>query len=301
MKNNFLSLFFLISSAVFLSSCVSVQNGQKVSEDASQKSYTIIDKRLMKSDGVKKIYVYSVGAKVVAEETVDTYGNVVRFEGEIPSGTVRQYNSKNEVISEKYYEVPRKEPEKRTYEDRKYFEDGGIASIKTYTDGILDGLSVEYYEDGNKKIESNYKDGLLNGDYTKYRDTGKIEYSCQYQDGHLNGEYKEYYDTGVIKKEQEYLNDKKEGESKEYFETGILKYKYNYSQDVLEGESEIYYEDGSIERKEIYKNGKLHGDVRIYSNNNSQHPMYIDTYYNGRKAVRRAYSNKGTLIFKETY
>lgn len=309
MKIKILSLFLILSSLVLLSSCVSVRNKQDSSEQQSQtvtekvpeKSYVIIDKKLIKSDNNKKLYVYIVGTKVVAEETVDRKGNVVRLKGEIPAGTVRLYNLNDEVISEKYYDSPRREAENKTYEDRTYFEDGGISSIKTYTDGVLNGLSVEYYADGNKKTEANYKDGQLNGDYTKYRETGKIEYSSQYQDGLLNGEYKEYFETGTIKKEEEYLNDKKEGECKEYFETGILKHKYNYSQDILEGQSEIYYEDGSIKRKEIYKNGKLHGDVKIYSNNNSQYPMYIDTYYNGRKAARRAYSNKGAMIFKETY
>lgn len=309
MRKIFSFFILFISLTVLFSSCVSAQkqassedkNSEKTEEKEPEKSYVIIDKKLMKSEGNKKLYIYIVGTKVVAEETVDGQGNVVRLKGEIPAGTVRLYNLKDEVISEKYYAYPRKEAENKTYEDRTYFDDGGLASIKTYTDGVLDGLSVEYYEDGNKKIESNYKNGELNGDYTKYAETGKIEYSCQYLDGHLSGEYKKYFDTGVIEKEEEYLNDKKEGECKEYFSTGVLKKRYNYSQDILEGEAEIYYEDGSIERREVYKNGKLHGDVKIYSNNNSQYPIYIDTYYNGRKAVRRAYSNKGTLIFKEEY
>ncbi len=300
----------LFLTVALLSSCVSAQKEQSVSEERTEqsvadetqeKSYTIIEKRLMKSDGVKKIYVYTVGTKVVAEETVDMSGNVVKFEGEIPSGTVRQYNSKNELISETYYDSSRKKETSKTYEDRTYFADGGIATIKTYTEDILDGPSIEFYEDGNKKIQANYSNGRLDGDYIKYGETGKIEYSSQFSDGHLSGEHKEYYEDGVLKKEEEYLNDKKEGICKEYFETGILKQQYNYAQDILEGEAEIYYEDGSIKRKEIYKNGKLHGDVRIYSNNNSQYPIYIDTYYNGKIAVRRAYSNKGVQIFKQTY
>ncbi len=312
MKN--LLALILLFVVVGFSSCVTAQKEQSVTEQADQEqvknsadesapkiSYIIIEKRLVRSDSNKKIYVYTVGPKVVAEETCDMQGNVVKLEGEIPSGTVRQYNLNNEIISEKYYDASRVAQEKKSYEDRTYFDNGALASIKTYTEGVLDGPLTEFYEDGNKKIQANYKNGVLDGDYTKYGESGKIELFCQYLDGHLNGQYKEYFENGNVKKEQEYLNDKKEGECNEYFETGILKQKYNYAQDVLEGEVEIYYEDGSIKKTEKYKNNKLNGDVKIYSNNNSSNPIYIDNYVNGKKVSRTAYSNNGKKLFKETY
>ena len=62
-----------------------------------------------------------------------------------------------------------------------------------------------------------------------------------------------------------------------------------------------YYEDGSINRIEKYKNNKLNGDTKIYSNNNSEIPLYIDTYVNGKKKVRKAFSSKGEQIFKIQY
>jgi antitoxin component YwqK of YwqJK toxin-antitoxin module len=69
----------------------------------------------------------------------------------------------------------------------------------------------------------------------------------------------------------------------------------------LQGDSKIYYEDGSINKIEKYKNNKLDGDTKIYSNNNSEIPMYIDTYVNGKKVMRRAFSGKGDQIFKIRY
>jgi antitoxin component YwqK of YwqJK toxin-antitoxin module len=63
----------------------------------------------------------------------------------------------------------------------------------------------------------------------------------------------------------------------------------------------IYYEDGCINKIEKYKNNKLNGDTKIYSNNNSEIPLYIDTYVNGKKTMRRAFSSKGIQIFKVKY
>ena len=93
----------------------------------------------------------------------------------------------------------------------------------------------------------------------------------------------------------------KEGFSKEYSADGILKEQYNYSQDMLEGDSHIYYEDGSINEIRKYKNNKLNGDTKIYSNNNSEIPLYVDTYVNGKKVSRRAFSSNGKQIFRINY
>ena len=93
----------------------------------------------------------------------------------------------------------------------------------------------------------------------------------------------------------------KEGEYKEYFPNGSIKVQYNYSKGKLEGDSKIYYEDGNINRIEKYKNNKLNGDTKIFSGNNSQFPMYVDTYSDGKKILRKTYSGKGELIFQMEY
>ena len=80
-----------------------------------------------------------------------------------------------------------------------------------------------------------------------------------------------------------------------------MKHEYNYSQDKLEGDSKIYYEDGSIYTIEKYKNNKLDGDTKVYSFNNSNIPMYVYTYKNGKKVFERAYSAKGELLYKKKY
>ncbi|MFA7675649.1 MAG: hypothetical protein WCY38_06240, partial [Endomicrobiia bacterium] len=106
---------------------------------------------------------------------------------------------------------------------------------------------------------------------------------------------------GAPRIEIEYYRGKKEGYSKEYHPNGTLKYQYNYSQGLMQGDSKIYYEDGSINKIEKYKDNKLNGDTKIYSNNNSEIPMYVDTYANGKKIMRRAFSGKGEQIFKIRY
>jgi antitoxin component YwqK of YwqJK toxin-antitoxin module len=97
------------------------------------------------------------------------------------------------------------------------------------------------------------------------------------------------------------MNGKKEGYKREYDAAGILLADYNYTMDNLEGQTKKYYEDGSIQMIANYSNNKQEGETKIFSNNNSDNPIYIDIYKNGKKIKRKAYSSKGKLIFTLDY
>ncbi len=304
MKNILLFLTTLTFCSFFVCSCSS-KNGKISSLEATENGDQIAVKDILftekkvsaSSDGKPTEYQYVFKGKVIATETLNEKGEVVSVKGEIPNGLIKEYNIEGKLVAENNYNAGKLEGVNKTF----YSDGTTVATVKNYKNGLLEGKVFEYYENGNKKQEANYKNGLLNGILKKYSMAETLLSSANYIDGKLDGLYKEFYVTGTPKKEIEYYNGLKEGFSKEYFSNGTLKAQYNYSQDKLEGDSMIYYEDGCINKIEKYKNNKLNGDTKIYSNNNSEIPLYIDTYVNGKKTMRRAFSSKGIQIFKVKY
>lgn len=274
----------------------SMQIKEKGDQIATEPS-VFIEKRLLSVSNGKPIeYEYVLNSEVIAKELLNEKGEVVSFTGEIPNGSVKEYDMENKLTGEMNYNAGKIEGVTKTF-----YPSGNVETVKNYRNGKLEGVCKEFYDNGQEKQLSNYKDGLLDGKVKKYSSSGTLLSSAEYSGGELNGIYKEYYVTGMTKIETEYFNGKKEGESKEYFSNGSIKNQYNYSQDKLEGESKIYYEDGSINKIEKYKDNKLNGDTKIFSSNNPEFPMYVDTFVNGKKTLRKAYSGKGELIFQMKY
>ena len=300
MKNISSLLFFLFFCVVFMSSCSSTKTIEKTEngEQIANKEVVFTEKRpVVSKDGKITEYKFILKNKVVATETLNEKGEVVSVKGEIPNGLIKQYSVDDKLMFENNYNNGKLEGVIKTY-----FPDGKtVSTVKNYKNGVLEGKCFVYYENGHKKSESNYKNGILNGTVKKYSMAETLLSSKQYSNGKLEGLCKEFFVTGKPKKETEYYNGLKEGYSKEYYSNGTLKHEYNYSQDKLEGDSKIYYEDGSIQTIEKYKDNKLNGDTLIYSNNNSEVPLYVDTYVNGKKVSRRAFSGTGKQIFKINY
>ena len=304
MKNILSFLTILFFCGLLFSACSS-KNGKVSSLQATEKgdqvaqeNVVFTEKKVITSaEGKPTEYQYIFKNKVIAKEILNEKGEIVSVEGEIPNGLIKEYNVEGKLVSEKNYNAGKLEGVNKTF----YSDETTVATVKNYKNGVLEGKVFEYYENGNKKLEANYKNGLLNGTLKKYSTAETLLSSANYVDGKLDGLYKEFFVTGKPKKEIEYYNGLKEGYSKEYFSNGTLKYQYNYSQDKLEGDSQIYYEDGSINEIRKYQNNKLNGETKIYSNNNSEIPLYIDTYVNDKKVLRRAFSSNGRQIFKIKY
>ncbi len=84
-----------------------------------------------------------------------------------------------------------------------------------------------------------------------------------------------YYKSGELEAEGNYKNDKLEGVFKGYYKSGELKLEANYINDKREGLERMYYESGGYQ--------------------------YIDTYKNGKKINRKAYTKGGKLKFDKDY
>ena len=300
MKNIYLFSIVFFICVLFFCSCSSTKSIQatEAGDQVAKDEVIFTEKKVANSvDGKPTEYHYILKNKVIAKEFLNEKGEVISVKGELPNGLIKQYDIDGKLISENNYNAGKLEGVNKTF----YSDGKTVATVKNYKNGVLEGKVFEYCENGNKKIESNYKNGILNGVLKKYSTSGTLLSSAHYAEGKLDGLYKEYFVTGKPKKEIEYYNGLKEGFCKEYSSEGLLKSEYNYSQDKLEGDSKIYYEDGSINEIQKYQNNKLNGDTRIYSNNNSEIPLYVDTYVNGKKILRRAFSSTGQQIFKIKY
>ncbi|MDR2426295.1 MAG: toxin-antitoxin system YwqK family antitoxin [Endomicrobium sp.] len=299
----FVSLI-ICSICILLSSCVSVDQsgfGKLEPDDQIASETPVISAKKVElgryDDGTSKGYKYisEDGSVTFAEELIDEKGNRI-IEGRIPDGLIVQYYDEGNIAAELNYNAGRLEGVVK-----EYFPDGIVSSVKNYKSGELNGPVKEYYPNGKIKEDFVYINGLLNGALRKYSDTGTILSRAEYQDGELNGTYKEFFVNSKVKIEIEYMNNKKEGYQREFDPSGILLAEYNYTMNKLEGQSKKYYEDGSIQMIANYVNNIQEGETKIFSNNNSDHPIYIDIYKNGKKIKRKAYSSQGKLIFTFDY
>ncbi|MBR3654218.1 MAG: hypothetical protein IKN62_02145 [Elusimicrobia bacterium] len=176
--NLFLTTLFICSVVMF--SCSSAQK-EKVSsmeateegDEVAQEQVIFTSKKVTKSDIKTVTYAYVLEGQTVATEIVDTKGEVIFFQGEIPNGLIKEYDAKNNIVSEMNYNAGKLEGVTKTF-----YPDGQVASVKNYRNGILEGKVIEYYENGNKKLDSNYKDGILNGAVKKYSMSGTLTSSA---------------------------------------------------------------------------------------------------------------------------
>ena len=61
----------------------------------------------------------------------------------------------------------------------------------------------------------------------------------------------------------------------------------------------VYYKSGHLSGEMNFKNDKLEGISNTYYENGDY--QYIDTYKNGKKINRKAYTEEGQLKFEQNY
>jgi antitoxin component YwqK of YwqJK toxin-antitoxin module len=232
---------------------------------------------------------------VQAREIVD-YSGSTSITGRIPDGLVIQYDPQGNTIADLNYNNGRLEGTVKEYDP-----EGKVTAVRSYKAGRPHGLTREFWPNGTVKEEINFINGIISGAVRKYSENGTLLSVENYIDDALDGVSREFYVTGTIKKQTEYTGGKIDGYLEVYDKSGIMRAKYYYSRGVLSGVSESFYEDGSINTQVMYVEGKREGDTKIYSNNNSDKPIYIDTYKNDKRTRRKAYAATGNLLFVLDY
>ena len=202
------------------------------------------------------------------KEILTSDGHTIKYEGSNGSGFVRSYkNGKKDGITALY-------------------QHGVLYAEKSYTEGVLDGWSINYYypftasktyyvngkkhgvvtkwcDDGEKlKLREHYSHGQLDGLSEAWSCEGKhyLERSTEYKNGKKDGVEKVYdninYKDGSLYSSIEYKNGKKHGVSKVYHSKGKLCCLNTYKNGILEGESKFWDHTGKLTKESVYRNGR---------------------------------------------
>lgn len=187
-------------------------------------------------------------------------GNI-HFEGEYVDdkkhGYWREYDRKGLSLNTVKYN--RGEVEKNAEELMKldfkteYYDNAAIKSIKSYKNGIPEGIFREYSPEGKIISSEVFKEG------------SKLGEGVMDERGIKQGKWKEYYADSTLRADGEYAEGQRIGEWKFYYKNGqkeqVGKYGYN---EKPEGRWIWLYENGNIWREEFFQNGLEEGLMTEY-------------------------------------
>ena len=127
---------------------VSSMEATEEGDEVAQAEVVSTTKKITKTDIKSTTYAYVLEGKTVATEIVDTKGEVIFFQGEIPNGLIKEYDASNNIVSEMNYNAGKLEGVTKT------FYPGGktVSAVKNYRNGILEGKVIEYYEKRKQEI-----------------------------------------------------------------------------------------------------------------------------------------------------
>lgn len=148
-----------------------------------------------------------------------------------------------------------------TGEDKTYYENGKIESIKNYKNGILNGICKEYYSNEQLKSDLVYREGKPDGNQKIFFENGKIESEANYIDGKVDGLAKTFFENGEKRQEVNYAKGLQDGFYIEYFQNGKLYKKLPMKSDKADGNAELYYDNGNLHASVNFTNGTNNGGV----------------------------------------
>lgn len=230
-----------------------------------------IDKKGQKQGVFKSFYEDSDQLKTEGE-----------YLNDLKHGYFREYSPKGILLSTTKYELGQVIENAEELENLEikttYHRNGQISTLRSYRNGILEGVSKNYDSSGvivNSKI---YRNGKLLGE-------GIIN-----EKGIKEGFWKEYFlESGKLKAEGEYKNGARFGEWKFYFESGELEQKGKYLEGgLIHGKWQWYYKTGSILREEEFRRGREDGFLYEYDRDGNivTQGEYIDGYEEGEWVLR---------------
>jgi antitoxin component YwqK of YwqJK toxin-antitoxin module len=250
---------------------------------------------------VQDIYQYG---KAIAEQRLASNGTVLSTSGKIPDGKVKifypggqlkwVFNYKNNLS---------------VGEAISYYETGEIKSRVPYINGMINGVYTTYYQNGKVFQELAYKNQLQYGVSYAYFENGLLMEEARYANDKLNGHNVIYYEDGTVKQEGDYLNGQKSGTWKffnvpiQFEESNNVYYltgEYTYVNGLGEGPYKYYDPQSKVVRKSgQFHLDKLEGVIRTYYPSGAL--QYKDTYKNGVKISRTAYTLEGAEKFTSQY
>jgi hypothetical protein len=158
--------------------------------------------------------IFMQGAKEIARQHTDEWGNMTPVSGIVPDGLVTGYFADGKRMMEI--------PFKHNYAEGlgHLFDQGALAGDKRYRDGILNGTQTGYYLNGRIKTQGEWRDGKPVGFHKLFDDLGRLEMTDEIK-GNTRTETHFYPDES--KKSAWTYRDGKLLEASEYGEDGALR------------------------------------------------------------------------------
>jgi antitoxin component YwqK of YwqJK toxin-antitoxin module len=98
--------------------------------------------------------IFKQGAKEIARQRTDTWGNIAPVSGTVPDGLTTGYYPDRKPMMEIPFEHNHAEGVGHSF-----YESGAIEGDSTYRGGILDGTRTGYYLNGRIKTQGEWRDG----------------------------------------------------------------------------------------------------------------------------------------------
>lgn len=195
------------------------------------------------------------------EPCLSDNGNV-HFEGEYAEdkkhGYWREYDRKGLSLNTVKYN--RGEVEKNVEELMKlefkteYYDNAAIKSVKSYKNGVPEGVFREYSPEGKIIHSELYKEGIKQGE-------GVMD-----EQGIKQGKWKEYYQDSILRAEGEYVDGLRMGEWQFYYKNGQKEQIGKYAKgEKPEGRWLWFHENGNTWREEFFQNGLEEGEITEYN------------------------------------
>lgn len=177
---------------------------------------------------------------------------------------------------------------------KEYAENGNLAYVANYKDGLLDGDAFYYDNNGRKSIKENYKNGQLEkrAEFDKY---GFLKFGMEIIDANKKICYYCMRGEPILSGMME--NDLKEGRWAESQLDGSVCFK-NYKHGILNGSYKLIRFDNVLE-KGYYKDGKLDRIRQVF---NPEDGTKVEIKYQKGKIVsEKFYDSEGRLTYSIDY
>ena len=162
----------------------------------------------------------------------------------------------------------------------RYYPNGQIQSVATYTINSPKVPTVLYHENGVMSAEGLFVNKLKEGKWLYYNNSGKLISEENYKAGKKDGVFRTYSKDGIILEETNWINDKREGRSYSNYISGEMRMQLYFKNNKMDGPFENYYEGGKIWNRGNYTEDFRDGTWTNYNEDGKE--LLIQTFDKGK-------------------
>jgi MORN repeat variant len=158
--------------------------------------------------------IFKQGAKEIARQHTDAFGNITPVSGIVPDGLIKGYLPDGKLMMEIPFEHNHAEGMAHS------FYEGALTGDSLYRDGILNGTQTGYHLNGKIKTQGEWRDGKPVGLHKLFDEQGRLEMTTDIQE---NIRTETHFYPDERKKSAWTYQDGKLFEASEYGEDGVLR------------------------------------------------------------------------------